>query len=284
MVFYGLTSTFISYHSPKGNLFIFGSMLQFITDYLHHRFTSKTRHGIHSPFVYRLVDEVIYDFHAKPDYQQIEKLRRQLLSDNRYIILTDLGAGSRVNNNKRKQVKQIARYALKPPRVAQLIYRLARHVSPLTLIELGTCLGTTTAYLAKAAPEAKIYSVEGCPQTAAIAAENLAKLGIDRVQLITGDFGLVLPQIISAENRVDFIFIDGNHRKVATLDYFYQCLPNTSENTLMIFDDIYWSGGMKEAWNEIKLHPHVSVTIDLFWIGLVFFRKSQAKEDFKVRF
>lgn len=259
-------------------------MLQFITDYLRHQFTSKTRHGIHSPFVYRLVDEVIYDFHAKPDYQQIEKLRRQLLSDNRYITITDLGAGSRVNNNKRKQVKQIARHALKPPRLAQLIYRLARHVSPSTLIELGTCLGTTTAYLAKAAPKAKIYSVEGCPQTAAVAAENIAKLNITHVQLITGDFGLVLPGIISTEDRLDFIFIDGNHRKDATLDYFYWCLPKITENTLLIFDDIYWSRGMKEAWDEIKLHPHVSVTIDLFWIGLVFFRKGQVKEDFKVRF
>lgn len=260
-------------------------MLRFITDYLLHRLTANTRHGIHSPFVYHLIDKIIYDFHAKNDYESIEKLRFNLLKDKRYITITDLGAGSLLNNNKKKQVRQVARYALKPPRLAQLIYRLARHFSPATLIELGTCLGVTTAYLYKAVPHAKIYSVEGCPQTAAVAAENLHKLNADVVKLMTGNFDQVLPEIILAENKlIDFVFIDGNHRKEATIDYFTWCLPKLSENGIMIFDDIYWSKGMKEAWLHIKKHPKVTVTIDLFWIGLVFFRKGQAKGDFKIRF
>lgn len=259
-------------------------MLRFVADYLHHRLTANSRHGLHSPFVYRLVDEIIYDFHAKPDYRDIENLRKKLLADKRYITITDLGAGSVLNNNKQKQVRQLARNALKPPRLAQLIYRLARYAAPKTIIELGTCLGTTTAYLAKASPGASIYSVEGCPQTAALAAENLAALGINTVHLLTGNFDTVLPEIIGKEQQLDFVFIDGNHRKQATLNYFYQCLPKITETSVLIFDDIYWSGGMKEAWAEIRRHPQVNVTVDLFWIGLVFFRKGQAKEKFKIRF
>jgi predicted O-methyltransferase YrrM len=79
------------------------------------------------------------------------------------------------------------------------------------------------------------------------------------------------------------VFVDGNHQKEATLRYFKLCLPKVHENSLLIFDDIYWSRGMKEAWNEIKAHPEVTVTVDLFWIGLVYFRKGQVKEDFVIK-
>lgn len=255
-----------------------------ILNYLQHRFTAKTRHGVHSPFVYHLVDEIIYDFHAKAEYQEIEKLRSALLLDNQVINVTDLGAGSHMNNNKQKHVRTIAKNALKPPRLAQLIYRLTKHLSPNRIIELGTCLGITTAYLAKAAPLAQVTSIEGCPETASVAAKNLSQLNIGNVILQTGNFDEILPGIVSEQESLDLVFVDGNHRKEATLDYFRWCLPKLSEHGMMIFDDIYWSKGMKEAWQEIKAHPQVTVTIDLFWIGLVFIRPGQVKEDFKIRF
>ena len=258
--------------------------MQLVFDYLKHRFTAKTRHGVHSPFVYKLIDEIIYDFHAKNDYHEIEGLRSQLLLDHRIIQVTDLGAGSHVNNNKNKAVRVIARNALKPARLAQLIYRLALHFSPQTVIELGTCLGITTAYLAKAAPQARVISIEGCPETAAVAAENLSRLNISNVELKTGNFDIMLPGILKEQKSLDFVFIDGNHRKEATLNYFEWCLPKLSETGIMIFDDIYWSKGMKEAWEQIKADPRVTVTIDLFWIGLVFIRPGQVKEDFRVKF
>ncbi len=258
--------------------------IRFVLDYLNHRFTSKTRHGVHSPFVYKLVDEVIYDFHAKEVYNSIEQTRSELLQDKRFISITDLGAGSHLNNNKQKQVKVLAKNALKPARVAQLIYRLAHFFNPETVIELGTCLGITTAYLSKAAPSAKIVSIEGCPQTAGIAAENLSKLNVQNVDLKIGNFDNLLPDVISDFEELDFVFIDGNHRKDATLNYFEWCLPKLSKNSILIFDDIYWSKGMKEAWKQIKAHQQVTVTVDLFWIGLVFIRPGQVKEDFKIRF
>ena len=258
--------------------------MQLVYDYLKHRFTAKTRHGVHSPFVYKLIDEIIYDFHAKNEYHEIEELRRALLDDQRVIRVTDLGAGSHVNNNKTKAVSTIARNALKPPRLAQLIFRLAKYFSPGTIIELGTCLGVTTAYLAKAAPQSRVISVEGCPETAAVAAENLGRLKVENTELRTGNFDIILPDILEEQERLDFVFIDGNHRKDATMNYFEWCLPKLSENGVLIFDDIYWSRGMKEAWQQIKADPRVTVTVDLFWIGLVFVRKGQVKEDFRVRY
>lgn len=258
--------------------------LQFAVDYLKHRLKAKNRHGVHSPFVYQLVDEIIYDFRAKPVYELIEKQRSALLKDKRVISVTDLGAGSHLNNNKKKQIGSIAANALKPARLAQLIYRLARHFSPETVVELGTCLGITTAYLAKAVPSATIISIEGCPKTAVIAQENFDQLKIDNVNLLTGNFDNLLPDVVAQNESLDFVFIDGNHRKDATLNYFENCLSKLSENGIIIFDDIYWSEGMKQGWHQIKNHPKVTVTVDLFWIGLVFIRPGQVKENFKIRF
>jgi predicted O-methyltransferase YrrM len=258
--------------------------IQLLKSYIKHRLNSNTRHGLHSPFVYQLVDKVIYNFKPKAEYRQIEKVRSNLLQDSREISITDLGAGSHINNNKKKQIKQLAKNALKPKKLAQLIYRLANDLQPQNIIELGTCLGLTTSYLAKAAPNTQVISIEGCPQTAQIADENLSALNINNVKLFVGDFDVIFPDIISKTDSLDFVFVDGNHRKDATLNYFKWCLPKVSENSLLIFDDIYWSKGMEEAWEEIKSHPQVTVTIDLFWIGLVYFKKGQAKENFKIKF
>jgi predicted O-methyltransferase YrrM len=257
--------------------------LSFAKDYLLHRFKAKNRHGIHSPFVYRLVDNVIYDFDAKKVYNEVEDLRQQLLIDNRIITITDLGAGSHVNNNRQKKISTIAHNALKPPKLAQLLYRLVADLKPRNIIELGTCLGITTLYLQKATPSAKVYTLEGCPETAGVAGETFKKAGINDVKLLTGNFDNTLPDVIDNLNRLDFVFVDGNHQKEATLKYFEWCLPKAHENTLLIFDDIYWSDGMKQAWAEIKANQKVTVTIDLFWIGLVFFKPGQAKEDFLVK-
>lgn len=257
---------------------------QLVRGFLSHRLRAKTRHGVHSPFVYRLVDEIIYDFRAKEDYAAVESVRRALLQDQRTLKITDYGAGSYISNNKEKRVALLARNALKPARLAQLIFRLARYFEPATILELGTCLGLTTAYLAKAAPSARVISIEGCPETAGVARENLESLGARNVELVVGNFDAVLPEVLSGIDRLDFVFVDGNHRKQATIDYFLQCLPRVHEGSVMIFDDIYWSKGMGEAWDMIKAHPGVTVTVDLFWIGLVFFRKGQKKEDFRIRF
>ena len=257
---------------------------QLLKSYIKHRLSAKTRHGVHSPFVYHLIDKVIYDFKPRSEYRDIELLRHQLLKDKRYITITDLGAGSHVNNNKQKQIKQLAKNALKTPKLAQLIYRLVNEFQPANSIELGTCLGLTTSYLAKAVPKGKIISIEGCPETAGVARENLQSLHIENASILTGNFDSVFPQVLESLPSVDLVFIDGNHRKQATLDYFNACLAKVEDSSVLIFDDIYWSKGMEEAWETIKAHPQVTVTVDLFWIGLVFFRKGQVKEDFKVKF
>lgn len=258
--------------------------IRFAKDYLSHRFSAKSRHGTHSPFVYRLVDTVIYNKSPDKVYAEVEQVRQDLLADDRMITIVDLGAGSHVNNNRQKRISDIAAHALKPPKMAQLLYRLVVDLHPKNIIELGTCLGVTSIYLQKAAPQAKVFTLEGSPETAAVAQATFNKAGLNNIELVIGNFDDTLPGIISSLDKLDFMFVDGNHQKDATLKYFNWCLPKVHEGTMLIFDDIYWSEGMKEAWAEIKAHPQVTITIDLFWIGLVYFRKGQAKENFLIKF
>ena len=258
--------------------------LQLAVDFLKYRLKAKTRHGVHSPFAYRLVDQVIYDFQAKKVYADIEKLRSELVRDMRSIPITDLGVDSVLNKSKQKKVSTLAKNILKPTKLDQLIHRLVVDVNPSTIIELGSCFGITTAYLAKAAPNARVISIEECPETVAIALENLEKLHIQNTEICVGNFDELLPDIIKNIPELDLILINGSHTKEAILNYFQWCLPKLSERSIMIFDDIHRSKEMNEAWEHIKGQPKVSVTIDLFQIGLVFVKKGQAKEDFVIRF
>ena len=257
--------------------------LQFFTDYLKHKLTANNRHGTHSPFVYQLADEVIYDFSGKKEYKEIEAHRKKLLNEHRLIEVIDLGARSGLNKKITKKVSNVVKSALKSPGLAQLIFRIAAYHKPLNIIELGTSLGITTAYLSKAQPLANILTIEGCPQTAEVAYQNFKELAVHNVELQVGNFNDLLPKAINEREKLDLVCIDGNHTKEATLNYFNLCLPKITSKTVFILDDIYWSDEMKQAWTEIKNHHQVTVTIDLFWIGLVYFKKGQAKEHFKLK-
>ncbi|MFA6947176.1 MAG: class I SAM-dependent methyltransferase [Pedobacter sp.] len=258
--------------------------LSMAISFLKHWFKAKTRHGVHSPFVYRLVDKVIYDFHAKTVYQDIEQLRRDLLHDERWISITEFGAASNVTHSKQRQVSSVAKNVLKPARLAQLVHRLAADLKPGNIIELGSCLGIATAYLSKAAPQARLISIARYSETIPVVRENLQKLKIPNIELLSGNVDELLPKLIEGIPELDFIVIDGNHPGDAILNYFKWCLPKMSKHSMIVFEDIYRSREMKSAWQEIKSNPEVSVTIDLFWIGLVFVRRVQRKEDFKIRF
>lgn len=255
-----------------------------IYNYLAYRFRSTNEHGIHSPFVYELLTNVIYTKTEYYTYQAIEELREKLLTSGEIIECTDLGAGSLKNNRKKRSIKQIARTALKSPKYAQLIFRLVNHFQPKQVLELGTSLGITTAYMASVNSKANIITIEGCKEITDVARQNFEQLELKNIEQLTGNFDVVLPLVLNEKEKLDFVFFDGNHRKGPTLNYFEQCLQKAQEDSVFIFDDIYWSAEMKEAWEEIKQNNRVTVSIDLFYMGIVFFRKEQAKQHFIIKF
>jgi predicted O-methyltransferase YrrM len=253
--------------------------------YLHYYFTAGNRHDVHSPFVYTLADKLLRDKKKRPEYADIEQLRSALKQSTETLQVTDLGAGSLVNSGTTRKVSDITRHAAKPPKFGQLFYRLIQAYKPEYLLELGTSMGMSTSYMAKANPAAKVMTIEGCPNIAARAGKNFETLGLKNIKQYVGNFDTVLGDVLKEVPRLDYVYIDGNHRSAPTLTYFGQCLEKAHDESLFIFDDIHWTPDMEAAWHKIQDHPRVTFTVDLFFIGLVFFRPDmKIKQHFVLKY
>jgi len=246
--------------------------------------SSKKGHGIHSPFVFDLLLNVFNKKIAKTSFPELEDLRKKLLKSEKDFEHYDLGSGSSGIRSKRKFVKNIAKKSLLSPRYARFLFSLCNYFKPETIIELGTSFGITTLYLSQSKTDAVIYTIEGCSEISEIARDNFITANSTNINLITGPFDRELLKLLSKSGKADFVFIDGNHRKDPTLRYFKMCLEYKNENSVFIFDDIHWSLDMNEAWQEIISHPQVTVSIDLFHFGIVFFKKELSKQNFVLKF
>ena len=242
-------------------------------------------HGMHSPFVFHFITKVLNDTTSYPAYQQVENLRQELFKNEKLLEIEDMGAGSAVAKTKQRSIASLAKHAAKPAKFGQLLYRIVKIYQPSNIIELGTSLGITTSYLSSAKPDTKIITMEGAGTVAAVAKENFAATGLKNISLIEGNFDHTLSTVITDLSSVDFCFVDGNHRREPTVRYFQQLLPKINNDSIIIFDDIHWSAAMEQAWATIKQHEAVRCSIDLFFIGIVFFRQEfKEKRHFKIRF
>lgn len=258
---------------------------QLAKKYAHYYLTASNGkgHGVHSPFVFDFIINVLNDKKNYACYIAIEKRRTALKKDTTAIEVEDFGAGSAVIRSNKRVVKDIAASSLKPKKFAQLLFRIAQYYKPATILELGTSFGITTAYLAGAG--ATVYTCEGASSIAVIAKQTFAQLQLQNIQLAEGDFEKTLPVLLKQINTIDLAFIDGNHKKEPTLEYFEQLLRHCKRSSILIFDDIHWSKEMEAAWAAIKAHSSVTLTIDLFFIGLVFLRPDfKVKQHFAIRF
>ena len=242
-------------------------------------------HGIHSPFVFDFITNVLNDKRHFYPYDTIEYHRNRLYQNNELLTIEDLGAGSTVTKSNQRKVSSIARSALKPKKFGQLMFRMVNHYNVNTIVELGTSLGITTSYFASANAKGKVFTFEGASQVAKLAKANFNALSLDNIDVILGNFDDTLKNNLQKMPQVDLAFVDGNHRKEPTLNYFHQLMEKVTDHSILIFDDIHWSKEMEQAWAEIQQHPSVTLTIDLFFIGFVFFRKEQkAPQHFSIRF
>jgi predicted O-methyltransferase YrrM len=244
---------------------------------------AKNRHGIHSPFVYELLDKVIYDRTRRQEYATIEGIRTDLLNRSDEIEITDLGAGSTVNRSNQRKVSDIAKHSAKGGKWGELLFKLSKRFEPQTMIELGTSLGIGSLYQSLGNPNGQLTTFEGCPNTAELARQQFEKAGINPT-IVEGNFDDTLPPFLHSIDKLDWAFIDGNHQKEPTVRYFNQCLEKCQNDSILLFDDIYWSKGMAEAWENIKAHDRVTVTLDMFQVGIVFLRTEQPKQHFIIRY
>ena len=258
--------------------------MDLIIQYLKYFRKAQTKYDVHSPFLFDLITQVFEDKRKYPEYHKVEKLKKELLKNNELITVTDLGAGSTVDKGEKRSVSSIAKNASKSKRIGRLLFRLSRYFQPNNILELGTSLGLSSLYLAFGSPSSKIVTIEGCPNISKIAIENFQQVSMDQINLKTGNFDDKLVEVLEQIEILDLTFIDGNHQFGPTINYFEQCLAKSSHDSIFIFDDIHWSDGMEKAWENIINHPDVSLSIDIFHMGIVFLRKELTKQHFVVRF
>ena len=242
-------------------------------------------HGIHSPFVFSFIKKVL-NTTTKGDWvNNIENYRAEVLNNKQEIKMVDLGAGAILQTNKTKKISIIARGSLKSKKYSTLLNRIVAYYRPSNVLEMGTSFGITTCYLAQAMPGGAVVTMEGAPAIAKEALHTFSTLGFSNIQLLEGNFDNSLPLYFNTISTIGFAYVDGNHSYEPTMRYFNLLLNKSNQDSIFIFDDIHWSREMEMAWKEIKEDQRVSLTIDLFYIGIVFLKKeNKEKENFIIRF
>jgi len=257
------------------------SFTSHIFKWIRYRRNAIDKFSVHSPFLFSLINEVIEKRNGG-GWAEAENVRRKWAKRTDCINRHDLGASDKKCTGPVSIGYIVKHHAIKK-KYGRLLYRLVKATQAQQLLELGTSAGISTSYMASAAPGAQLFSVEACPETHAIASKHPLLQSSD-IHLICARFDDALEQFQKEDLRFDVIFIDGDHSKEATLRYFNKLLTLSHINTLFIFDDIHWSDGMEDAWEEIKAYPQVTLTLDLFQFGLVYLKKELSKQDIILRF
>lgn len=246
------------------------------------KFLGKARntkgHGVHSPFVFDFLSNVIYTKNKFYVFNAIESIRKNLNQNQQELFIKDLGTGV----DRQSKVSSIARKSLQHRKYAQLFFRIIHQYKFQNILELGTSLGVTTAYLASTSGRTKCVTLEGSPEIAKIALENFKNLNLNNVQIIEGNIDETLTEALNLLEKVDFVLIDANHQSKSVLSYFEQVILHSASNAILVIDDIYWSDDMETAWNAIKNHPKVTTTIDIFQLGIVFLKPELHKKHYKL--
>jgi len=241
-------------------------------------------HGIHSPFVYRLITETFRHEPDKEIIKRIRNIRRKLMTDVRTVSVIDLGSGSRKMKSNIRKVSEIARYAAVPEKYGLLLFNLSKEYGSPLIVELGTSLGISSMYLAAASPEVPVYTIEGCGDLAELACQNIREAGIKNIRIMNGSFDEMIPLIKKMNVSPGLVFIDGDHKKDSVVRYFMDFAGISNSNTLIVIDDISISEEMAEAWELIKKHEKVTATIDLYRMGFVFFREGITLLHYMIRY
>jgi len=258
--------------------------LSFPLRYLKHLVLSKTKYGVHSPFVYEFITNVLEDNTLYAEYRIAETIKKEMLDSDAEIQVTDFGTGGKRNHGNRRKISNIAASSSKPAKQGRLLHRIIKYFQPATIFELGTSLGISSLYMATANRNSRLITLEGCPELSSVAASNFRKAGVKNISVITGNIDETLPPVCEQTQKAGFVFFDANHRLEPTIRYFRWFLEKRDAQTVFVFDDIHWSTEMETAWKNISAHPDVTLSIDIFWFGIVFFGQELTKQHFFLKY
>ena len=215
-------------------------------------------------------------------FDLLYRTRQALLNNNAEISINDLGAGSKKMKGNKRKICDIARYSLSKKWQCEFLFRLIDHFQLKNRIEMGSSLGLSALYQYLPLTSSRMITLEGCPQTANFAQQLFRKYNCKQLEMIIGDFDQTLTQAIQCFDGIDYIFIDGNHTKAASIRYFYEVLPFMKSDGFIIVDDIHWSSEMKAAWQEICTADTVGFSLDLFLFGVIQVNTAQKTNQTKL--
>ena len=242
------------------------------------------QHSIHSPFIYELYTQIIKSEYPDPNFERIEKIRHKIIGDEREIVMNDLGAGSKYKNGDKRKIGDIAKQSLSPPKVSKLIYRLIKQNECEEVVELGTSLGINSLYMNSSYEKIRLNTFEGDERLANYA-EKVFEMGDSKgIKLIKGDINKTLSNYLAFSRKIDLAYLDANHTHDATMRYFNMLAKKSHDDTIFIIGDIHWSSEMERAWKEIKNSPYITLSIDLFHVGIVFFKPDIARQHYILEF
>ncbi|MEL7219974.1 MAG: class I SAM-dependent methyltransferase [Bacteroidota bacterium] len=243
---------------------------------------AQTQYDVHAPFLSDWVAQVLEDERFFYIFDDVEEVRRYWINTKQKIQFeTDYGAGSRAGQGKERSVAQLAKWSGVDAYTGELLFRMVQYAKPTTILELGTNLGLSALYMRAAARSAQFITIEGQEVVAKLAGISFERANLPVPTIKCGTFTDQLPSALTELQKLDFVFLDGDHRGDATLAYFRQMLPYLHEESVVVVGDIHWSGEMEEAWRQLCDDNAVKLSVDLFHFGVLFFRKEhQAKEHF----
>ncbi len=227
-------------------------------------FSSTNQHGVHSPFVYDLITKCFYQ-KTNPTKVHLIEISKQWLNKNskQKFSYTDIFFNLKTKKN-------------------NLLIRLLEYFKPQAILEIGTSVGLGAVTLCVGNPEARINTLEEYTNTSLVAQDLFQKLNLKNIKLTIGNFNETLPPILT-KNQFDIIHFNEIHKKEQFLDCFNLCLQSIHNNSIFIFNNINNSPEIQQVWLTIIDHPKVSISIDTFFYGMVFFRKEQQKQHFSIR-
>jgi predicted O-methyltransferase YrrM len=262
------------------NLALVYKFLTRIQLFIQYLIKGRSKYYIHSPFVYDFCRFVLSRKPLQKDSDTINSIIKYYQSKKDILNLQEFGAA-----RKRDYAIKIGDYLNRTAitnKYGRLLHNLVAYYQVEHVIETGTALGISTSWMALSNPNCKISSIEGNKKLCDVSNEMFIRFSITNTQVYCGLVEDVLPELAKNMKCKTLLFIDAHHTGAATMRYFAMIKSYVKDDTIVVFDDINYSAEMNDAWKNIICDERVTLSLNLYRIGVIFFNPSLSKQAFSL--